>query len=278
MIELHKVVLARRLAMLLLVVALAGCGVWPLDRPTDSPSPLPGDRLVFMVEDGAGGFTPQFHRALLTPALAVYGDGRVIQYDGKQAGDVPAAYVISRVDPESVAGFVADAEARNLINDQTDFGDPRVTDMPSTTVQLHGTSRPHRIYVYAFGEGFDDDLTGAQRQARQELAEVIDRAYALAGDAERLPYRPDRVKVTEFALNDAGKGRGMVWPGPDPESFLKPSTPRWAGLACGELSDPAAEKVYRAARKNPDGIWISDSKQRLFAVVPILPTRGGCPE
>ena len=162
--------------------------------PTASPSPLPGDRLVFLVVGGAGGFTPYFHQALITPSLAVFGDGGVIQYDeGRPAPNVPAAYLISRVDPGLVATFVADAEKRDLITSETDFGDPAVTDMPSTTVQLHGADAPHRISVYAFGEGFDDQLPRAQRRARKELAQVIDRGYALSANTERSPYRPDRV-------------------------------------------------------------------------------------
>ena len=265
---------ARRLAILLVVLTITGCGVWPLDRATASPSPLPVDRLVFMVEGGAGGFTPYFHHALLTPTLAVYGDGRVIQYDGKQVPSVPAAYVIRRADPALVASFVAEAEARDLITSETDFGDPPVTDMPSTTVQLHGATGPHRIYVYAFGEGFDDDLSRAQRRARKELAEVIARAYTLTGDDESSPYRPDRVRVTEF--KDGGEGRGAEWPGPDPESFLVPVPPGSIRLACGELSGQAAEKAYDAARDNTDGVWTVNSKRRVFAVVPILPTLGGC--
>jgi hypothetical protein len=279
MMELHEVTwAARRSAILLLVLVLTGCGAWPLGKPSASPSPLPGDRMVFLLQGGAGGFTPHFHQALLTPALAVYGDGRVIQYDeGEQDPNVPAAYVLSRVDPALVATFVADAEARNLINSETDFGYPAVTDTPSTTVLLHGASGPHRISVYAFDAGFDDDLTRAQRRARQELAEVIDRASALPGDGERLPYLPDRVKVTEFAFDGGGKGRAKEWPGPDPESFLVPSTTRSIRLACGELSGPAAEKVYAAARDDPDGVWTHDSKQRVFAVAPMLPGTEGCP-
>src|SRR5215210_4184024 len=103
MIKLHEAVRAHRLAVLLLVLALAGCGGWPLDKPTTSPSPLPGDRLVFMVEGGAGAFTPFIHRALITPSVAVYGDGGVLQYDGKQTPGVPAAYLMSRVDAAQVA-------------------------------------------------------------------------------------------------------------------------------------------------------------------------------
>jgi hypothetical protein len=267
------------LAALLLVLALTGCGVWPLDiwpldKPTASPSPLPADRLVFMVEGGPGGFTPYFQQAVLTPYLAVYGDGRVLTYDGKPTPNVPAAYRVNRADPARVASFVADAEARNLIKPETDFGDPPVTDMPSTTVQLHGTTGPHRIYVYAFGEGFDDDLPRAQRRARQELNEVIDNAFALV-EAEGLTYRPDRVQVTEF--KDSGTVQRPEWPGPDPESFLEPPPAGSIRLACGELTGRAAEKVYDAARDNPNGIWTVDSKRRVFAVAPVLPELGGCP-
>jgi hypothetical protein len=276
MITLQEVAWARRLASLLLVLALAGCGGWPLDRPTASPNPLPGDRLVFMVEKGGGGFTHPLYQTFLSPALALYGDGRVIQYDGKQQPNVPAAYVINRVDPALVATFVVETEARDLITSNTNFGDPPVTDMPSTTVELHGASGLHRINVYAFGEGFDDDLTRAQRRAREELAEVIDRAAALPGDAERSPYRPHRVRVTE--LTYTGKGRGVKWPGPDPARFLVPAARRSIVLACGELAGQAAEKAYQAARNNPDGVWTYASKPRVFAVVPILPSLAVCPE
>ena len=274
MIKLQEMARARRLAVLMLVLALAGCGVWPLDKPTASPSPLPADRLVFLVEGGAGGFTPYLHQALITPSLAVYGDGRVIEYDGEQEPSMPASYVIASANPELVAAFVADAEKRNLINSETDFGDPRVTDMPSTTVQLYGTNGLSRISVYAFGEGFDDNLRPAQRRARKELAEVIDRAYAVSANTERSPYRPDRVRVTEFS--DGGNGQAAEWPGPDPNGFLVPAKPGSILVACGDLSGSVAEMAYDAARGNPGGIWTWNSKRRVLAVVPLLPALEAC--
>jgi hypothetical protein len=276
MIMLQQVASARRFAVLLLVLALAGCGVWPLDKPTASPSPLPSDQLVFLVQGGAGGFTPYLHQALLTPALAVYGDGRVIEYDGEQSPSVPAAYLISQVDAALVAAFIADTEKRNLINEETDFGDPGVTDMPSTTVLLHGAGGLHQVSVYAFGQGFDDKLPRAQRRARQELGEVIDRAYGISTDDQRSAYRPDRVRVTEF--KDGGNGRAAQWPGPDPKSFLAPGKPGSILVACGELAGPAAEHVYDAARQNPGGVWTYAAKRRVLAVVPLLPSLEACPD
>ena len=191
MINLLQRARLRRLAVLLLVLAVAGCGVWPPDRPTASPSPLPGDRLVFMVEGGGGGFTPYLHQALHHTLARVYGDGRVIQYDREQpARACPPPIWSAGSTAALVAAFVADAERRDLINGETDFGDPGVTDMPSTTVQLHGASGPHQVSVYAFDEGFDDDLTRAQRRAREELAEVIDRAARAAERRRALALSP----------------------------------------------------------------------------------------
>ena len=284
MITLQDAVWVRRLTVLLVFLGLAGCGVWPPDSrsaspsPSPSASPLPPDQLVFLVQGGVGGFTPYFHQAMITPSLAVYGDGRVIQHaDREQAPDVPAAYVLSRVSPQLVATFAAETEARNLITAETDFGDPAVTDMPSTTVHFHGAGSLHRISVYAFGKGFDDDLTASERRARQELAEVIRRGSTLPGDSRRLPYSPDRVQVTEFAPERAGNTPAAKWPGPDPGSFLKRVAPRSARSACGELSGKAAKTAYAAARQNPGGIWAYAGKRRAFAVVPVLPGLEACP-
>ena len=78
---------------------------------------------MFLVEAG-GGFVPVLNAALESPALAVYGDGRVIQYDEKKKErDVPAAYTIAKVDPALVAQFAAETEALNLIQEGTDFGE-----------------------------------------------------------------------------------------------------------------------------------------------------------
>ena len=107
---------ARRSAVLLLVLALAGCGVWPLGKPSDSATPLPGEQMVFAVTT-AGGLAPPLEQTLITPALAVYGDGRVFEADHDQyIHGTPYAYVVARVDPNAVATFVAHAEARKVVD------------------------------------------------------------------------------------------------------------------------------------------------------------------
>ena len=89
---------ARRLAVSLLVLALSGCGLSLFGQPAVSPSLLPSDRMVFMVES-FGGLIANLDSVLVTPALAVYGDGRVLEVDhGQHIQGTPSAYTVAQVD------------------------------------------------------------------------------------------------------------------------------------------------------------------------------------
>ncbi|HSU34419.1 MAG TPA: hypothetical protein VLJ88_02050 [Propionibacteriaceae bacterium] len=262
-----------RLAGALMIMLLAGCGAQTAGGPEPSSTPLPPDRLVFLVE-ATGGFVPALNAALQSPALAVYGDGRVIQYDQKKKErDVPAAYTVAQVDPLLVAQFAAETEALNLIQEGTDFGEPPVSDMPTTTVQLNGSAGPREVQVYAFADSFDKDVSADQRKARRDLGAVIDRAHGLPGDAEQAPYRPDTVRVVELEDTEFAE-MAPAWPGPAPNSFLS-STQTY--FSCGTLSGAAAEKAYAAARRNPGAVWTAEGTELTLAVTALLPGTVGCP-
>lgn len=261
-----------------LSVLLAGCAVGPLDQPgTAPPAPLPADQLVFIIET-TGGMVPTLDQVLGTASLAVYGDGRVMEADhDRYVEGAPWAYVVSRVDPVAVAEFAADAEARDVVDPATDFGDPPVTDMPVSTVHLHGAGAgaPQLVHVYAFADDFEDDVSGHQRRARRELAEIVERAYSLPDQGERAAYTPEQVKVTELSRQDAVTDH-PVWPGPDPGTFLKPAATSSGRTACGTLSGPTATAAYAAARANPGAGWMVGTQIRTLAVVPLLPGTEGC--
>jgi len=262
-----------RLVGALMIMLLTACGTPVAGQPEPSVTPLPADQLVFLVEAG-GGFVPVLNAVLESPALAVYSDGRVIQYDKKKKErDVPAAYTIAKVDPLLVDQFAAETEALNLIQAGTDFGEPAVSDMATTTVQLNGATGPKEVHVYAFADAFENDVTKAQRQARQELAAVIDRAHALPSDGEQAPYRPDAVRVVELEDTEFTE-MAPAWPGPEPGSFLSASQ---TFGPCGTLSGAAAEKAYAAARRNPGAVWSAEDTQLTLVVTALLPGTGGCP-
>ena len=261
------------LAAAAVLLTLTACGAHATAQPETAPSLLPKDQLVFLVESG-GGYVTAVNAALESPDLAVYGDGRVIRVDDQRDGhEVPVGYTIAQVDPLVVLRFAAETEALGLIEKGTEFGAPQVSDMPYTTVRLHGAGGPRSVRVYALSEHSGSGVSPSEAKARRELSAVIDRARALPGDAASAPYRPGQVRVFELDHTDDADD-APAWPGPAPASFLDPSQEFGA---CGTLSGSAAEIAYAAARKNPGANWTVGEKQRTLAVVALLPGTIGCP-
>ena len=180
-----------------------------------------------------------------------------------------------RFDAAVIAGAAGRfVEAGGLITAGTDFGTPRMTDLPSTTVMVHGRNGSEQVSPYAFDERFDARLTPEQRDARAALRTLISQASALAAGASRVPYSPDRVIVYEVEPNNNTEPSTVGWPGPPLSSFLRPTTNRRA-RACGELDADPAEVVYQAALNNPGARWLVDGVTRLLAVNS-LPLPGDC--
>ena len=262
---------ASRLITPVVILVLTGCHIGVPGQPKTTPTPLPADQAVFQVE-AYGGLVPPLVLAFSGPALVVYGDGRVIQFvDENRPYDSPPAYSVSMVNSTAVAEFAAEAEASDLINDRTDFGTPGVTDLPFTTVRLHDAGGERSVQVYAFDEAFEKDVSALQARNRRRLAELIDRAYALPGDAALDPYQPEQVRVLELDASYGQDTDAPPWPGPDPDSFLTATERRYPGIACGLLTGEEATSVYAAALDNRGARWTFDDRHRVLAVLPLLP-------
>ena len=257
--------------IVLTVLIMTGCS----GNAESTPAPrLPGDRMAFMVMS-SGGMAPAVFQALASPSLAIYGDGRVLTVvEAPVLQLLPARYEVARIDPASVASFVADVEASGLITSGTDFGTPRVTDLPSTTVLVDGLTGRQQVTVYAFDERFDARLTAEQRSNRIALRAAIEKASTLAAGAERSPYSPDRVVVYEVEPGRNTEPATTSWPGPSPSTFLAASSGR-RSIACGELNADPAGVAYGAALTNPGARWLVDNTTRILAVNP-LPLPDAC--
>lgn len=259
------------LSAVLTLLMMTSCS--PNAESTPAPG-LPAEQMVFMVMS-SGGMAPAVYQALASPSLAIYGDGRVLTAVESPALQlIPARYEVARIDPAAVASFVADVEAGGLVSADTDFGTPRLTDLPSTTVLVYGPGGERRASPYAFDERFDARLTPEQRSARVALRAIISRAAALTAGAPRVPYSPDRVVVYEVEARTADEPGAVDWPGPPPASFLSPHTGR-RSIACGALVADPAGVVYQAALENPGARWVVDGATRALAVNS-LPLPGDC--
>ncbi|MGI9125918.1 MAG: hypothetical protein ACR2JM_14360 [Mycobacterium sp.] len=256
---------------LLVLTTMTGCGTGT--TPTTGASPT-ADQMAFMVMS-SGGMAPSVVAVLQSPALVVYGDGRVLtRVQAPALQMIPSSYEVADIGADAVRGFVATVESGGLISSATDFGTPRATDLPTTTVRVQGDGGPSEVRVYALEEQFEADLTPAQRDARAQLRELISRAGTLAAGKPSGPYIPDRVLVSEPAPGRNPQPATVAWPGPPPAGFLQP-TRIGRAIACGELSGADAHTAYQAALYNPGARWLVVGATRVLAVNPV-PLPGAC--
>lgn len=266
-----KRTISRLLGSVLAGWSLAACSTGPIP----AAQALPDDQMVFTVQ-ASGGMVPPALYAMQSPSLVVYGDGRILQAVKQPALQlIPPRYELARIDAETVADFVAATQSGGLISSATDFGKPRMTDLDTTTVTVHGDSEPAQVRVYALSEQFESGLTDEQRAARDRLRTLLEQAAGLSAGADTSPYIPDRVVVYETPSRPGDGPPTATWPGPPPESFLVASRAR-RSTACGGLSGAEAATVYAAALTNPGARWLVDGNERVLAVNP-LPLPGDCP-
>ncbi|MCB0924166.1 MAG: hypothetical protein KDB50_06425 [Mycobacterium sp.] len=253
-----------RTAALLGLLTMTGCAPGPIP-PAAALSP---DQMAVMVMS-AGGMVPSVISAMQSPALVIYGDGTALTaLPAPALRAVPARYEVARVDPDQVRQFVTEAQSSGLLGAGTDFGSPRATDLATTTVLVRGDEQTAQVRVYALNPRFETGLSTTQREARDRLRTLIERASALPAAAARQPYSPERITVSEIPPGRNQDPATVVWPGPPLPDFLAPSATR-RSVACGELTGTTADVVYRAALENPGAGWLVGGTTRVLAVNPL---------
>ena len=204
------------------------------------------------------------------PGLTIYGNGDIFETDyGIWEG--PPQVSVSHADPAEIARFVADVEASELVGDDDAYGFPNVTDIPSTSVTVHGAGSETSVSVYGLEETFDEYVERAgEVDRRAALRDIIDRGYAFGGDPE--PYRPESLEVLDLGDDTYGATDDPpVWPGPDPAGFGPAD--RWEG--CAEVT-ANVETLLAAAEENDAATWSTPIGNRVLIVKPLLPGEIAC--
>ncbi|WP_207842634.1 hypothetical protein [Williamsia soli] len=252
---------------LVLAAVLTGCSSSSPGAPTAEPAPLPPDQIVFTVSSGPG-YSPTIMFPLQSPAIAIYGDGRILQMGPRENYDLPGDYSVTTVDPAAVARFVGDAEAGGLISESTDAGHPQITDHGNTTFTLHGEGEQSTLSVYAYSSDFDGGLTDDQKMVRARLRDLVDGARSLADGHPSTDFIPEQVGV--FELDTGGDPPATTrWPGPAPAGFLTGRSKIYGVERCGVLRGPDAAQVYWAALTNRGADWLIDGATRILVVNPL---------
>ena len=279
---------ARRTIVIALVavVALVGCGdddTGPVvERPGDGDGidhPTGADDLVLQVHT-AGGLTAPPLAAI--PQVSVYGDGRVIVV-GPTTLEYPGAAL-----PNLQQGFLSERELQEVLraagaaglldDDEPDYGDPGITDMPTTEVVINagGVERDISAYALDFVDG-DDNLEAAQREARQRLRDFLTTVDA---DVATEGYEADAVAVfvRPFEADDTGDSSAETreWPLGDLAGAGEPALGS-SDLRCLVVEGADAQAVLAAADDaRADDPWRSGATEYSIDFRPLLPDETSC--
>jgi hypothetical protein len=280
----------------LLVLALAACGddaTTTVADGSDRGGPVPaadGDVVVQITV--AGGFTTPAAALSTIPQLTLLSDGTVLS-----PGMVPLIYPGSAITPvqagtvdeAAIDELLAAARALGLLDGPLDFGEPAISDAPTTTVTIVADGVTHRFDVYALAfdteeptgaasSGVDDggpDGTAVDEVAaanRRALADFVAAAEALAtGDSV---WEPSAIVVTVIGPwqsdPSAPAEPTIEWP-------LTAVPPTTGDFPCTvvEGTDVGSLSSALAAATEASG-WVVGGETYSLAFRPLLPGDRGC--
>ncbi len=208
-----------------------------LSGPVAGQIALPADQIVFQVTHGSG-FVPELTATLVSPALTIYGDGRVYAMT-PDSWSTPPVLRTGQVDVDTLGQFILQTGER-------------------------------AVAVYALGAGFDENLSRAQIQVREELSTIISDATALATDLTEAV--PEVLRAWDLGAADSKSSALPEWTGPALSEF---TTAGISNRKCVEITE-GIRVLYAAALDNEDGVWRTTEGPRTTAVTPLLSGQGPC--
>ena len=283
-------------AAVALALTLAGCqslGDGVADPPDD---PIPGgspdaDAVLLQIEV-SGGFVMAGYDFSTVPELTVYADGRAI-VPGPQIAIYPAPVLpnlqVEQLSEAEVAALVAAARDAGLLGKAPSYGQPGITDVPTTfvTLTVDGRTYQHAAYALGFFEGEgpagdvaplaeESGITEAERAARVALAEFIATAHDLVGatgDGEA--YQIDAFGI--FAWSVIFDVEGVV-DGLAAQVLPWPLDLALADAAECTVVDGAAAQTLLKALAGANSLTLFEQDGVTYSVFfrPLLPHESGC--
>jgi hypothetical protein len=275
-------------------IALAACGgTEPAGAgdPGPDPDPTPpsveypadGDTVIVDVTSG-GGFVPAQIAVDSRPEFRLYGDGTAIAIPAGETsfGGFPELETY-RLTPEGVEALLAAARDAGLLEGAPQYGQPLVTDLPTTVVTISDGDSSFSHAVYALG--FEDPAAGLSADevdARGRLRAFIDDAVSLVSARPELvaepqaAYSPEALEVYAWEFSgERPETAPIPWP-LGPLGDLRNDVAN--GIRCGTVTGGDITAIREAAPA-PGGFPIWQSKGKSLWTVglnPVLPGEAGC--
>ena len=256
----------RVLALAAAAVMLAACA-----GASNSSRGEPHTAVVRVVTKG--GFAPEAARRGEVPQVSVFADGRVIIV-GPTTLEFPGPALPNlqefRVTGRGLGKIIDEGRDAGLLDDPApDYGDPGITDQPTTTVTVRVDGRSRTVDVYALN--FYDGVTADQRENRKRLSDFVE----LAGDPGALlpvvvpgsTRRYDSAAIAVFvSSSETTDGARHAWP-----------LGALSGKECAVYEGGDAAAVLDAARTAREGdVWQSAGATYNVAFRPLLPDERTC--
>jgi hypothetical protein len=181
----------------------------PVDDPADDPAP-PG--AVIAIRSG-GGFVPFGTDFAYVPTV-ILADGTAFT-----GGAVPAIFPGPALNPVSTGTVPVDelaellerADEAGLLDGAIDFGQPGVTDLPTTSITLvvDGQTYSHDIYALGVEQGGLGDevgLSADQIDLRRFAASFLEEVSALVSSEADQIYEPEAYQVLSLEVDPSQVG------------------------------------------------------------------------
>jgi hypothetical protein len=278
----------------LLIALSAGCataadagGGTGVDAGPTGGSPYQNDDLVIRVSY-SGGFVPAVTIPTRLPLLSVYGDGRVIT-EGPQIEIFPPPALpnlqLQKIAPGDV-GKLVDLAIKAGIGDKVDYGQPNVTDMPTTrfVVLTKDGVKTTDVYALSIEDGYVGGLTPEQKAARHTIQNLLsslndlEQTLGAGRVTAAAPYTAETIAAVAgpYVNTDPNQPQQTekAWPGP---ALPGPSMGAGLDLDCVSASGDEAAQILAAAKSaNTLTPWRSGAKLYSVTFRPLLPDEHSC--
>lgn len=265
-----------------LLLTLGACGSGSGGDSTQHPTGK--DQIVLQVSSG-GGFAPASYNLTTLPQFTLCGDGTVIV-----PGATPAIYPgpalpslqTTRISEDAIQEILSAAKEAGLFANGVEYGQPGITDMPTTSIVVNAEGKTYTTNIYALGmEPGAGGLTMQQQQARAAINDLVDKLGVLtdyqAGEIKWEAYAYTALKVFSLAV--------------DPSTNPVPNDPRpnelvWPLGDLSTLGEPVMPEGYRTVVVSGDDLatlqpllvqgtqitlWTSGAHQYNLFFRPLLP-------
>jgi hypothetical protein len=225
--------------LLAIVVSVAACGsgAGSLDYPTGRTD------VVVQISVG-GGFVPVEYNLTQIPGFTLYGDGTVV-VTGPQIEIYPPPALpnlqTTTISAEAIQEMLSQAKEAGLFANDVDYGQPGITDVPTTTITINAGGVNYISSLYALGmEEGAAGLTALQQQARATVISWESKLYDLTA------FEPGDTVWEEYGFTALAVFSLPYDPSTAPdETDVQPNQLDWSLGDLGTLGEPVQPEGYR---------------------------------